>query len=430
MTCILIAAVLLVTSNNSDAVDANIGNAPPWQLEARQVSGTRMITTNGQLWSWGLHNGMLQVGDGAGVSRSSPVRIGVASNWVSVCGNGMMTHAINSDGQLWRFGYAADANILTPQRFGTASNWASVSCEDVFCAGITTNHQLWVWGGPIPHISAIGNGTTSLTILQPIQIGHGQSWASVSVGLWTRVAVTTNGQLFVWGVNWDGISDNFSGHWQRHLVPTRIGTASNWASAVVARVTSTSQNHILALTTDGQLFSWGFEAVGALGHGVFGQVIRIPRRIGTASNWVSVNIGHGASFAVNSLGQLFAWGNNVHGQLGLGDTSSRNVPTRVGTASNWVEVSSEASSQVNFVRNSLNQVFVMGQGGVSQGMSDNVTRNVPTMMTAMTMPVSISALPGGRVNQSSIVGSPWSVGHEISAVAEEGFHFVRWESYG
>ena len=33
--------------------------------------------------------------------------------------------------------------------------------------------------------------------------------------------------------------------------------------------------------------------------------------------------------AVDAQGALFAWGNNRHGQLGLGDTKNRGEPTRV-----------------------------------------------------------------------------------------------------
>ena len=41
------------------------------------------------------------------------------------------------------------------------------------------------------------------------------------------------------------------------------------------------------------------------------------------------------TLAINSSGELYAWGYN-NGQLGLGDTTIRNVPTKVGTATDWI----------------------------------------------------------------------------------------------
>ena len=43
-------------------------------------------------------------------------------------------------------------------------------------------------------------------------------------------------------------------------------------------------------------------------------------------------------FLGNVNSNLFACGYNAYDQLGLGDTTSRNVPTQVGTATDWSSV--------------------------------------------------------------------------------------------
>jgi hypothetical protein len=55
--------------------------------------------------------------------------------------------------------------------------------------------------------------------------------------------------------------------------------------------------------------------------------------------WPAIAAGGYHSVALRSDGSLWAWGDNIFGQLGLGDTSDRNVPTRVGTANDWVAAS-------------------------------------------------------------------------------------------
>ena len=61
-----------------------------------------------------------------------------------------------------------------------------------------------------------------------------------------------------------------------------------------------------------------------------------PTQVGSATNWVAVAAGGQHSLGLRSDGSLWAWGWNLWGQLGLGDTTDRWVPTQVGSATNWV----------------------------------------------------------------------------------------------
>jgi len=45
-----------------------------------------------------------------------------------------------------------------------------------------------------------------------------------------------------------------------------------------------------------------------------------------------------AMMIMSTSGNLYAWGRNTYGQLGLDDTTTRKVPTKVGTDT-WVAVS-------------------------------------------------------------------------------------------
>ena len=41
---------------------------------------------------------------------------------------------------------------------------------------------------------------------------------------------------------------------------------------------------------------------------------------------------------IKNNGSMWTWGNNQHGQQGMGDLILRSVPTQVGTDTNWVDV--------------------------------------------------------------------------------------------
>lgn len=55
-------------------------------------------------------------------------------------------------------------------------------------------------------------------------------------------------------------------------------------------------------------------------------------------NVVDAACGDNHSLAVTSGGELYSWGNNTFAQLGHGDNTHRSSPTRVGSRSDWVRV--------------------------------------------------------------------------------------------
>lgn len=78
--------------------------------------------------------------------------------------------------------------------------------------------------------------------------------------------------------------------------------------------------HCLALTSEGALFSWGHGRGGRLGHG--DEVSHPePRQVMHLANerLVMAAISESHSLVVSSEGQVYSWGSNRFGQLGLGD---------------------------------------------------------------------------------------------------------------
>jgi alpha-tubulin suppressor-like RCC1 family protein len=104
---------------------------------------------------------------------------------------------------------------------------------------------------------------------------------------------------------------------------------------------SAQNNHIVALKTDGTLWTWGSNNAGQLGDNTTINK-NVPTQIGTANNWKSVSAGEEFSAAIKSDGTLWTWGNNAQGELGNGTTVNKLIPTQVGTATNWAFISAGA----------------------------------------------------------------------------------------
>jgi alpha-tubulin suppressor-like RCC1 family protein len=53
---------------------------------------------------------------------------------------------------------------------------------------------------------------------------------------------------------------------------------------------------------------------------------------------MAVAAGTHCSFGIRLNGSLWSWGENTHGQLGMGDHYPSLIPTQVGSSNNWVAV--------------------------------------------------------------------------------------------
>ncbi|XP_067356937.1 probable E3 ubiquitin-protein ligase HERC3 isoform X1 [Channa argus] len=89
--------------------------------------------------------------------------------------------------------------------------------------------------------------------------------------------------------------------------------------------------HSVAMTKDGQVYIWGQDSRGQLGLGKKRTDTSSPQHLRSLSDVPLVQIAAGGeqSFALSVSGGVFGWGRNDCGQLGLGDTTDRDTPTPV-----------------------------------------------------------------------------------------------------
>jgi alpha-tubulin suppressor-like RCC1 family protein len=89
--------------------------------------------------------------------------------------------------------------------------------------------------------------------------------------------------------------------------------------------------HILALTQDGELFGWGYNRIGQVGNGQNKTNEWSPVEIKHHSNikFVMISCGYHHSLALSSNGKVYSWGYNEYGQLGIGQYSNQEIPQHV-----------------------------------------------------------------------------------------------------
>ncbi len=135
--------------------------------------------------------------------------------------------------------------------------------------------------------------------------------------------------------------------------------------------------HSSFLTDDGDVYTWGFGNFGRLGHGDDEDQL-IPKKVEALddANIVLIENGNGASYAVDDLGTLYAWGQNSNGQLGLGDEDHRDVPTEVAALSDETIVAVSSGTSHTLVLTADGDVYgfgsnIDGQIGSPEGLDEN-----------------------------------------------------------
>ena len=148
----------------------------------------------------------------------------------------------------------------------------------------------------------------------------------------TLLALKSDGTLWTWGDNSKGQLGNGNTTGTDSNVPVQIGSATDWIAIAAGK------DHTLAIKRNGTLWAWGrnyyIVTGGQLGLG--DKLNRFaPTQVGADTNWAHVAAGSYHTVAVKTNGTLWTWGENSQGQLGLNDTAERLFPTQVGTDTNW-----------------------------------------------------------------------------------------------
>uniref|UniRef100_A0A6Q2WPS0 HECT-type E3 ubiquitin transferase n=1 Tax=Esox lucius TaxID=8010 RepID=A0A6Q2WPS0_ESOLU len=185
--------------------------------------------------------------------------------------------------------------------------------------------MVYVWGSNSSHQLAEG---TLEKILQP-KLAQGFSDAQmIEAGQYCTFSVSADGSVKACGKGSYGrlgLGDSNNQSMPKKLVlepPRNMRKVSS---------SKGSDGHTLAVTGEGEVFSWGDGDYGKLGHGnsatqKYPKIIQGPL-LGKVV--VCVSAGYRHSAAVTNDGELYTWGEGDFGRLGHSDSHSRNVPTLV-----------------------------------------------------------------------------------------------------
>ncbi|HEY5168394.1 MAG TPA: hypothetical protein VIK03_03225 [Thermoleophilia bacterium] len=295
---------------------------------AASESESFVIKSDGTLWSWGgNYSGNLGTGDRQ--PTSIPVQVGSASDWMSIVSypfNGMI--GLRSNGSLWRWGQPEPSSPTSYSGVpGWAGPWQQVAASEGHVLLLTTGGELWATGGNT--YGELGNGTPSAGTATPFHVGS-QLWKSLGAGSSHSLGVRSDGTLWAWGGNESGQLGLGSKDASPHASPIQIGSGSSWQAVFCWR------NSSYALTDAGDLYAWGSNENGRLGIG--SDAADVLTRTKLAGSWADVAPGSLHCMALRTDGSLWGCGYNYNGALGLAPSDQVTTMTRVGSAASWDDV--------------------------------------------------------------------------------------------
>jgi len=148
--------------------------------------------------------------------------------------------------------------------------------------------------------------------------------ATLVGGEFHSVAMSTAGEVFSWGAGGGGALG--TGETENALTPKRIPFFRNRKVAQVAA----GWAHTLVLTKKGEIFTFGHNAMGQLGlNGTNMEIDPQKVRPIRGEKFTHIAAGSHHSVALTAKGRIYTWGHGKYGQIGFPGTKDTLIPKRV-----------------------------------------------------------------------------------------------------
>lgn len=154
----------------------------------------------------------------------------------------------------------------------------------------------------------------------------------VSAGIWHTIALKSDGTVWGWGYNGQGMVGN--GTTSTQITPVQASGLTD-AIAIAA-----GDRHSLALKSDGTVWAWGLNASGQLGRGAGNYTDSlVPVQVSGLTDVIAIAAGGKRSMALKKDGTVWAWGLNANATSDTSATASP-VPIQVPGLADVVAIAS------------------------------------------------------------------------------------------
>lgn len=295
-----------------------------------------VLTSGGQIYTFGTGG----LGSGNRFSEfRTPVAIklpGATGPPVQAAAGVSFSLVVTASGQLYTFGYDATGQLgdgkssyeenPTPEAItlpGATGPPTQVAAGREFSLVLTSTGQLYAFGGDSQ--GELGDGSDNFEGVSTPELitlpGATGPAVQIAAGEYHSLVLTSSGQLYTFGNDHSGQLGNGTSDNSSHPTPEAVTLPGATGSIVQI---AAGWEFSLALTSSGQLYSFGNDEDGQLGNGEANgaphptpEAITLP---GLTGSIVQIAAGKNHSLVLTSSGQLYGFGSDQYGQLGNGKT--------------------------------------------------------------------------------------------------------------
>lgn len=389
--------VPVVTVNSSDVVAVAGGDG--FSLSVRE---------DGTVWACGRNNAG-QLGDGTASDRNVLVRVAGLAEVVSAAAGAGHAVALRSDGTVWAWGRNgagqlgdgtttnrhAPVQVVGPGDSGFLTEVIAVAAGGEHSLAIRSDGSIWAWGRN--DSGQLGDGTAA-DRSAPVPVTGLPTVVAIAGGQGHSLALSADGTVYAWGGNSSGqLGDGTAA--DRYTPVQVVGPLGGGALSGVAALAA-GASHSVALRDNGTVWCWGDNICGQLGDDqACGLVSRTPVQAAALTDAVAVACGRRHSLALGADGAARAWGENAHGQLGIGPAGDRWAPTQLTAAGTLASIAAGGDHS-------------LGLSGPLETYTLAASTNAPAL---------------GSVGPAApVTGCAYGEPIPLVATAEPGCHFVEW----
>ena len=362
-----------------------------------------VITNNHRVLTWGLNEDG-QLGNDSWVDSYKPVDITAnfqldAGNYVAgIAAGRAANYATTSNGDVYFWGDTSNkqsgeiAERYTPQTTPEliahlGDNIRRIAAGYESAISLTVDHKVSTWGrntsGELGY-SKYGeqNNTDSphgvLGIDDNFDLVEGDEVVDVEAGNGVMAALTKDYRVYIWGNDQTGmlglngerpnLADPVTGN-DLSAIPIDITDNFDLANDDCIAQISIGNSHVLALSQYGEVFSWGEGDYGQLGNldmNSTGDVTNITDNFDLDDDvYITKVVAAGAfdplqasySYALDSQGNVYAWGGSAKGKPGINSITNNPIPTVI---SSRLSVDVPNVATINFGDNPVLEFDVVG----------------------------------------------------------------------
>ncbi len=343
--------ILNSEDNNLYIIKVNVVDED-YNVAPQVVSGENyaaVLKADGTIWTYG-YNSNGELGDGTNITRDIPNRTNILITYNKISSGKNFFVALRNDNTIWAvgnnsFGQLGQGNTISKNKLVQVlglKNIFKMAAGESHVIAVDKKGIIYGWGknsnGELGE-NNIGKNTNSPVIIGTIN----ERILDVAAGKNQSVIITAEGKIFGYGEILNGYLDIISDVHQVQIgngyliILTKQGSVYKYENGILNLISenniieiSTIENTNMYQTKDENVYVWGNNDFGQLGLNSINSQLTPIQPQEYSNNVFAVGSGYNNSYIIENNGNVYGSGKNEYGALGNSTRTDSLVHTLVG----------------------------------------------------------------------------------------------------